>query len=141
MVKSFEDVKLAAKDESEDAGSTRLSLTDGDGNISYSGPKVNAKLVNVREFESEARKRISKDAWGFYRSGANYEHTLKENESAFNRLRIRPRFFNQDVSHRNLRTKVLGTEVTFPIGVAPTAMQRMANPIGEIGTAKGKYWL
>ncbi|XP_015792329.1 hydroxyacid oxidase 1 [Tetranychus urticae] len=93
-------------------------------------------LVNIRDFEIEAKKRISKNAWGYYKSGANYEITLKENENAFNRLRLRPRFFNKDVSHVNLQTKVFGQKIAFPIGVSPTAMQRMANPIGEIGTAR-----
>ena len=41
-----------------------------------------------------------------------------------------------DVSRRSMRTKVLGNEVSMPIGIAPTAMQRMAHPEGECATAK-----
>ena len=47
-----------------------------------------------------------------------------------------------DVSNRNLKTTVLGNEISMPIGIAPTAMQRMAHPDGECATAKaaqGKF--
>jgi hypothetical protein len=53
------------------------------------------------------------------------------------RLRIRPRFM-RDVSHRDQSTTVLGTKVAMPIGIAPTAMQRMAHPDGECGSARGQ---
>ena len=41
-----------------------------------------------------------------------------------------------DVSNRNMKTTVLGNEVSMPIGIAPTAMQRMAHQDGECATAK-----
>ena len=41
-----------------------------------------------------------------------------------------------DVSKRSLETKVLGQTVSMPVGVAPTAMQKMAHPEGECATAK-----
>ena len=41
-----------------------------------------------------------------------------------------------DVSQRCMKTNVLGNEVSMPIGIAPTAMQRMAHPDGECATAK-----
>ena len=41
-----------------------------------------------------------------------------------------------DVSNRNMKTTVLGNEISMPIGIAPTAMQRMAHQDGECATAK-----
>ena len=41
-----------------------------------------------------------------------------------------------DVSKRNLSTMVLGSKVLVPIGISPTAMQRMAHPDGECASAK-----
>ena len=42
-----------------------------------------------------------------------------------------------DVSKRNLSTLVLGSsKVLVPIGISPTAMQRMAHPDGECASAK-----
>lgn len=93
-------------------------------------------LVNVPDFEKEAKKQIREDIWEYYRGGANFEQTLKLNISAFDEIRLRPRFFCRDLTNRNLSTKVSGINVDFPIGIAPTAMQRMAHPLGEIGTAK-----
>ena len=41
-----------------------------------------------------------------------------------------------DVSKRSLKTSVLGQEISMPIGISPTAMQRMAHPDGECASAK-----
>lgn len=41
-----------------------------------------------------------------------------------------------DVSSRDLTTTVLGTKVSMPIGIAPTAMQKMAHPEGECANAR-----
>ena len=50
------------------------------------------------------------------------------------RYRLLPKMM-VDVSKRNLKTMVLGNEISMPIGIAPTAMQRMAHPDGECATA------
>lgn len=42
-----------------------------------------------------------------------------------------------DVTKVDCSTTILGHKIAFPIGIAPTAMQRMAHPDGEIATAKG----
>ncbi len=43
-----------------------------------------------------------------------------------------------DVSQRDLSTRLLGGRfsASFPVGIAPTAMQRMAHPDGECATAR-----
>jgi hypothetical protein len=41
-----------------------------------------------------------------------------------------------DVSERDLSTQILGRRISLPIGVAPTAMQRMAHPDGECASAR-----
>jgi len=38
-----------------------------------------------------------------------------------------------------MTTTVLGYPVSAPIGIAPTAMQKMAHEMGELATAKGYY--
>lgn len=38
---------------------------------------------------------------------------------------------------RDLSTVVLGERIAMPIGIAPTAMQRMAHPDGECANARG----
>ena len=44
----------------------------------------------------------------------------------------------RDVSNVNMKTTIMGDEVDFPIGVAPTALQRMAHDDGELATARGE---
>ena len=54
----------------------------------------------------------------------------------FCRLRLRPHVL-RDVSTIDMSTTILGEKIDFPICVAPTAMQKLAHPDGEIATAKG----
>eukprot|EP00850_Spirogloea_muscicola_P019398 SM000189S04115 [mRNA] locus=s189:174121:176949:- [translate_table: standard] len=48
---------------------------------------------------------------------------------------LRPRILI-DVSVQDIRTEILGHKLSMPIMVAPTAMQRMAHPEGELATAR-----
>ena len=43
----------------------------------------------------------------------------------------------RDVSNVNMKTAIMGNEIDFPIGIAPTAVQKMAHPEGEVATARG----
>nr|XP_045625389.1 hydroxyacid oxidase 1-like isoform X2 [Procambarus clarkii] len=92
-------------------------------------------LVCVSDYETEAYRILPQNALDYYRSGAMEEITLRENKEAFNRWYIRPRLL-RDVSCRNLATTILGHKVSVPYGIAPTAMQRMAHPDGEIANAR-----
>ncbi|XP_069701994.1 uncharacterized protein Hao [Periplaneta americana] len=92
-------------------------------------------LVCVGDYEHHAKNILPKNALDYYSSGAGEEFTLALNREAFRRLRIRPRFM-RDVSKRDQSTMVLGTAVQMPVGIAPTAMQKMAHPEGECATAK-----
>ncbi len=91
--------------------------------------------MNLTEFEAYAKQTLTNNAHGYYSSGANDMITLRENRAAFSRLRLLPRVLI-DVSKINTETTVLGCKIPSPICIAPTAMQRMAHPDGEIATAK-----
>jgi (S)-2-hydroxy-acid oxidase len=90
--------------------------------------------ANVREFEKHAEMMLPKNAFDYYASGANDMITLRENRAAFSRLRLRSRIM-RDVSTTSLKTSVLGIDVSSPLCIAPTAMQRMANDEGEKATS------
>ncbi|MFN8667020.1 MAG: alpha-hydroxy acid oxidase [Gemmatimonadaceae bacterium] len=92
-------------------------------------------MVNLSEIEALASEKMDPSAWGYYAGGANDEVTLRENRSAWDRLSIRYRTMI-DVSVRDLSTFVLGTRVGFPVLVAPTAMQKLAHPEGEVAMAR-----
>ncbi|XP_028175099.1 hydroxyacid oxidase 1 isoform X2 [Ostrinia furnacalis] len=93
------------------------------------------KYISVKELEEAAITLLPKSARDYYKSGATDEQTLAENRQAFNKLRIRPKCL-VGLSGCDLRTTVLGQEVSMPLGISPTAMQRMAHPDGELANAK-----
>jgi 4-hydroxymandelate oxidase len=94
---------------------------------------VNA--LNLREFEALAEACLEPAAYDYYRGGAGDEQSLRENEAAWSRLRLRPRAL-VDVSHVDLATTFLGAPVSLPVGVAPLAYQCLADPEGERATAR-----
>lgn len=46
-----------------------------------------AEPVNVNEFQELARQALPKMYYDYYRGGAEDQHTLKENEEEFHRIR------------------------------------------------------
>lgn len=124
------------------------------------------KYISVKEIEDAAVALLPKTIRDYYTSGATDETTLVENRSAFGRqvptyyklleskwlgwtsfrmliynfrLRIRPKSL-AGVTGCDLNTKILGDDVAFPVGVAPSAMQRMAHPDGELASVRGNNW-
>jgi 4-hydroxymandelate oxidase len=92
-------------------------------------------VINVGDFEEAARKRLDPGAYGYFAGGAGDEHTLRANVAAFARWELRPRVL-VDVSEASTEATVLGTELAMPLLVAPTAFQRLADPEGELATAR-----
>ncbi|CAJ2677668.1 unnamed protein product [Trifolium pratense] len=92
-------------------------------------------ITNVSEYEAIAKQKLPKMVYDYYASGAEDQWTLKENRNAFSRILFRPRIL-RDVSKIDLTTNVLGFNISMPIMIAPTAMQKMAHPEGENATAR-----
>jgi (S)-2-hydroxy-acid oxidase len=92
-------------------------------------------ITNVTEYEAIAREKVPKMVYDYYASGAEDQWTLRENRNAFSRILFRPRIL-VDVSHIDITTTVLGFKISTPIMIAPTAMQKMAHPEGELATAR-----
>ena len=91
--------------------------------------------VCLEDFERHAAKVLNANALDYYRSGAHEENSLRESRRAFARLRLLPRML-RDVRVRDLSTRILGQDISLPVCIAPTAMQRMAHPDGETATAR-----
>ena len=92
--------------------------------------------INLQEYEDLAYERLEPTALDYYRSGSGDEVTLRANRAAFERIRLRPRVL-VDVSELSLETTALGTPISMPIMVAPTAYQCLACEQGERDTARG----
>ena len=87
------------------------------------------------DFHRAAKARLDPMVYDYYRSGALREWTLAENERAWSRWVFRRRSM-VDVSDVDVSTTVLGRRLSFPVLLAPTAFHRLADPDGEIATAR-----
>ncbi len=97
---------------------------------------MSAGPLNLLELESAAAEVLDPLARDYYRSGAGDELTLGRNRAAFAELELLPRVL-VDVSAVDPATSVLGTDLPHPVAVAPTAFHRLADPDGELATARG----
>ena len=102
---------------------------------SKAAPDPFATCACVADLEEIARRRLTRQVYDYYAGGAEDETTLAANVAAFGEVFLRPRAL-VDVGRVDLSTTVLGTRVSMPILVAPTAYQRMAHPEGELATAR-----
>ncbi|XP_028134646.1 2-Hydroxyacid oxidase 1-like [Diabrotica virgifera virgifera] len=92
-------------------------------------------LFSVSEFEKHALEVLPKNIRDYYRSGAGRQETLADNRKAFFRYKVRPRYL-RNVENIDLSTVVLGEKISMPIGIAPSGMQKMAHPMGELAVVK-----
>jgi (S)-2-hydroxy-acid oxidase len=91
--------------------------------------------LTISELEKLAAERMDKQTRDYYNEGADAGSTLAENISAYQKYRIRPRVL-RDVSAIDTSVTVFGHKNSIPLGVAPTAMQCLAHPDGELATAR-----
>ncbi|WP_206787967.1 alpha-hydroxy acid oxidase [Amycolatopsis sp. MtRt-6] len=92
-------------------------------------------MTTIAEFEATARERLDPAHYDYFAGGAQDEITLRENATAFQRLRLIPRVLRGS-DKRDLSIELLGTPSSMPILVAPTAFHRLAHPDGELATAR-----
>ena len=92
-------------------------------------------LLNMRDYEAQARAVLPQPVYDYYAGGAGDEITVRENEAAWARLRLLPRVL-VDVTSCQLATTVLGHPVSMPIMTAPCALNALAHPDGELAVAR-----
>lgn len=92
--------------------------------------------LNIADLETSAREKLPHDVYTYY-SGAAWDlQTLHENRHAYQRLRIHFRVM-RDVSRRSTACELFGIPLSMPICAAPTAFHKLADPDGELATARG----
>ncbi len=94
------------------------------------------RVVNIEDLRRLAQRRLPAAVFDYLDGGAEGESTLKENCRAFDALTFRPRNAIA-VPNCDLRTKVLGSELSFPALLAPVGYSRMMHPDGEVAAARG----
>lgn len=93
------------------------------------------EILNIADLEAAASTKLSKMAREYYNSGATEQFTSRENTTVFNKYRLRPRVL-ADVSGVDTSTTVFGRKISFPVCVAPTGLQKLAHPDGELANAR-----
>ena len=90
--------------------------------------------VNIEDLRHLAETRLPRVVFDYLDGGAEAEVTLRENVRAFQDILFRPR---QAVTGAcDLRTKVLGAELSFPVLLAPIGYTRMIHAKGELAVAR-----
>ncbi|MGH7719249.1 MAG: alpha-hydroxy acid oxidase [Gemmatimonadaceae bacterium] len=96
---------------------------------------VSHRPANVAEYEALARQCMEPGAYDYYAGAACDECTLTENRRAFERILLRPRVL-VDASRVDATTSVLGQPLSMPVMLAPTALNKLAHPDGELAAAR-----
>jgi 4-hydroxymandelate oxidase len=93
-------------------------------------------MTVARDFEAAAREKLEPSVYDYFAGGSDDQFSLKDNQSAWQRIPLRPRVL-RDVSTIDMATTLLGSPVAAPIGIAPTAAHGLVHTDGELATAKG----
>jgi 4-hydroxymandelate oxidase len=92
--------------------------------------------LDLTALEAAARERLERGVYDYVAGGADDERSVADAQTAWSRLRLRPRVL-RDVSEVSMATTVLGSRLPVPLLVAPMAYHRMAHPDGEAASAAG----
>src|SRR5271156_6855487 len=90
--------------------------------------------INIEDLREQARRRLPKVVFDYIDGGAEAEVTLGENLRAFAAVTFRPRHAVA-FPHCDLRTRVLGSELSMPLLLAPVGFSRVMHPGGEVDAA------
>ena len=93
------------------------------------------QIKSVADAQYYAEKRVPSLVRDYLRAGSGTKTTLAENTRAFADVTFRPQVAIRR-AERDLRTTVLGQEVSMPVMIAPTGGGRLAHPDGEIAGAR-----
>jgi isopentenyl diphosphate isomerase/L-lactate dehydrogenase-like FMN-dependent dehydrogenase len=93
------------------------------------------KLINVKDYEDEAKKVLPHDSWNYIYGASEDEITKRDNAIGFKNYKLIPRVLN-DVNDRNYSSSILGSAISSPILLAPTSPMKMAHPDGELAQVR-----
>jgi L-lactate dehydrogenase (cytochrome) len=88
-------------------------------------------ITHIEDLRVLAEKRVPRMFYDYADSGSYTEGTYRENESDFQKIKLRQRVaVNMD--NRSIRTTMAGTETAMPVAIAPTGLTGMQHADGEI---------
>ncbi|MGA8845918.1 MAG: alpha-hydroxy acid oxidase [Nocardioides sp.] len=84
---------------------------------------------------TDARGALPDHVWRYFTAGSRDAVSLGEAVAAWSDVRLWPRVLT-DVRNPSTATTLLGTPTSSPVGIAPTSLQRLAHPEGEVAMAR-----
>jgi L-lactate dehydrogenase (cytochrome) len=91
--------------------------------------------INIEDLRQAAERRLPRSVFDYIDGGAEAEQTLRANCDAFQAIAFRPQYANT-LPVCDLRTTVVGHQLSMPILLAPVGSSRMFYPRGEEAAAQ-----
>lgn len=93
------------------------------------------RVICIDDLRTKARRRLPRAVFDYLDGGAEGEVTLRENCRVFEDVTFRPRHAVA-IPAPDLRTRVLGLELSLPFLLAPVGYSRLMHPSGEVAAAR-----
>ncbi|KAF7596368.1 hypothetical protein BBP40_002112 [Aspergillus hancockii] len=103
--------------------------------MAHRGETLHKDIACIADLKALGSEKLPQMVRDYYNEGAMDLITLRENESAFDRYKIRPRILI-NVDKIDTSTEIFGTKVSFPLGFSPAASQKLAHPDGEVAASR-----
>src|ERR1700682_3632635 len=96
---------------------------------------ASSRVVSIGDLRRLARRQLPRVVFDYLDGGAEGEVTLRENCRAFEDVTFRPRHAVA-IPHCDLRTRVVGMDLSLPFLLAPVGYSRLMHPGGEVVAAR-----
>jgi len=100
----------------------------------FSGRNL-SRALNIADLRELAQRRVPGFVFEYVEGGAEDELTLRGNREAFAALRLIPNTL-VDTSARHQRIELFGRECSAPLIIAPTAINGLLEPDGDLAVAR-----
>jgi (S)-mandelate dehydrogenase len=94
-----------------------------------------ARALNIADLRESARRRVPGFVFEYVEGGAEDEATLRHNREALAALRFVPQTLI-DTRGRSLQTALFGRTAAAPLVIAPTGLNGMLHPQGDLALAR-----
>ncbi|KAJ2997437.1 hypothetical protein NUW58_g659 [Xylaria curta] len=99
------------------------------------GISYDSKVHTIADLKKLGSQKLPDMYRDYFNEGAMDLVTLRDNEAAYDRYKIKPRIL-VNVDGVDLSHQIFGMKTSLPIGFSPTAMHKLAHPDGEQATSR-----
>jgi len=92
-------------------------------------------ITCLDDFQKLAKRRVPRMFYDYADSGSWTENTYRSNATDFQKIKFKQRVA-VNIEHRNLKTTMIGHDVSMPVALAPTGLTGMQHADGEILAAR-----